>query len=247
MEILQFNNLEIRVERKSFRRRISVYVYPDRPVTVRASKLASDKLILDFLKSKQDWIEKNYAQVLKQRNKWPSRKIRFCEKFPFRGQELQLRPVITLQSKHFFSKSEQEILLHVPRDDWGQYVFSAEFTFLNENLRQFYKRESIRHLSQRLAHFSKHMGVAPRVLRWSEPRTRWGSCSSRGSIQLNWRMIVFSDDIIDYIIVHELTHLKHMNHSSRFWGAVEEIISDYKCRMQELKDQQLMPEFLSFS
>lgn len=247
-EILLFKNIQVVVERKSFRKSLSVYLYPDRPVTVRASRMTSQKMILDFLKSKETWIEKHFSKIQNQKRQWnPPRIIKFNQEFPLMGKNLRIRPVITLGSKYFFSRTEDDLLLHVPRDHWSEEVYRKEFPQLAGKLREFYKKEGIREVTKRVALYSSSMNLTPKLLRWHEPKTRWGSCSSRGSIQFNWRMIVFDIDLIDYIVVHELSHLQHMNHSKEFWTLVGKILPDYKERTQKIKDQQMLTEFLSFS
>ncbi|MFH1781264.1 MAG: M48 family metallopeptidase, partial [Patescibacteria group bacterium] len=69
-----------------------------------------------------------------------------------------------------------------------------------------------------------------------EQKKRWGSCSSRGSIYFNWRVIMAPPLVIDYIIVHEMSHLIHRNHSPKFWKQVELILPDYKVRKKWLRD-----------
>jgi len=68
-------------------------------------------------------------------------------------------------------------------------------------------------------------------------RTRWGSCSRRGTISLNWRLIQTPEDVRDYIILHELAHLRQMNHSDRFWREVERLCPDYRSAERWLKQQ----------
>ena len=65
---------------------------------------------------------------------------------------------------------------------------------------------------------------------------RWGSCSSKGELTFNWRLILAPSAIVDYVVVHELCHLKHMDHSPKFWKAVASVLSDYKSRKAWLKD-----------
>ncbi|MCP5268143.1 MAG: M48 family metallopeptidase [Zoogloeaceae bacterium] len=87
----------------------------------------------------------------------------------------------------------------------------------------------------RMQVFAGVLGVAPPPLALSSARTRWGSCSSRSGIRLNWRLIHFPEAIIDYVVVHELAHLRHMNHSARFWSLVEVGCPDYRAARVELQ------------
>jgi predicted metal-dependent hydrolase len=68
-------------------------------------------------------------------------------------------------------------------------------------------------------------------------RTRWGSCSRRGTVSLNWRLVQTPDFVRDYIILHELAHLRHMNHSARFWREVERLCPEYRTAEHWLKKQ----------
>lgn len=89
---------------------------------------------------------------------------------------------------------------------------------------------------ERLEHYSRQLGlrvVPPLAL--SSARTRWGSCSQKSGIRLNWRLIHFPPQVIDYVVAHELAHLREMNHSPRFWAVVGQLFPDYKAVRQELK------------
>ena len=99
-------------------------------------------------------------------------------------------------------------------------------------------REKARQLfAERLAHYAPHLGVASPPLRLSSARTRWGSCSHHGGIALNWRLIFMPLAVIDYVVAHELAHLKEMNHSPRFWSVVEQLCPDWRARRLELRHQ----------
>ncbi|MCL2531009.1 MAG: M48 family metallopeptidase [Oscillospiraceae bacterium] len=92
-------------------------------------------------------------------------------------------------------------------------------------------------LPGRVEHFAGIMSVAPNTMRVTGATTRWGSCSSRGSLNFSWRLMLCDDDVIDYVVVHELAHLREMNHSPRFWAIVEQVLPDYKRRKEKLRTQ----------
>ncbi|MDQ5941325.1 MAG: hypothetical protein QG572_138 [Pseudomonadota bacterium] len=91
------------------------------------------------------------------------------------------------------------------------------------------------HFASRLAPLAAVLGVTVPALALSSARTRWGSCSTKSGIRLNWRLIHFPEAIIDYVVVHELAHLRHMNHGPRFWSLVEVGCPDYRAARVELQ------------
>ncbi len=244
-ESFLFAKWPVEVHRRAFRRSVSIYLYPNKPIKVVASKMTSQKIIIDFLMAKKDWIEKNFEKFADLAEKFPEKKIKAYEDFPYLGKDRKFKVVITLNKKSFVSVTDEHLLLHIPRNDWNAETPLQEHpTALNE-IRHFYKREAIKLLSERLRYWSQQMNLQPSQVKFREQRTRWGSCSSKKIINLNWRLIVFGQDVIDYVIVHELAHLEHMNHSDRFWNLVEKYLSNYQELMKSLKQSQNLVEFLS--
>lgn len=104
------------------------------------------------------------------------------------------------------------------------------------------QRQARQLFEQRCAHFSAVLGVRVRRLSLSSALTRWGSAGADGTIRLNWRLVHFGLPVIDYVVVHELAHLRVMDHSPRFWEVVESVVPDYRQRRQALQDDHL-PHF----
>jgi predicted metal-dependent hydrolase len=88
-------------------------------------------------------------------------------------------------------------------------------------LERYLRREAIGMLTERVQHWAAIMDVQPVSLRFGDARQRWGSCNSRGGLNLNWRLAMTPARCLDYVVVHELAHLRHMNHGSAFWAEVE--------------------------
>lgn len=95
--------------------------------------------------------------------------------------------------------------------------------------------------TERMNHYAPLLGVHWRTLSLSQANTRWGSASSNGTIRLHWRLVQMPPEVLDYVVVHELAHLREMNHSARFWALVEQILPDYKQRQLQLKRTALAP------
>ena len=99
----------------------------------------------------------------------------------------------------------------------------------------FYRSEAMLTLPSRVAHYARKMNLHPNEIRFKRLRSRWGSCDSKGIVTLNTLMMQLTYEHIDYIIVHELAHLKHMNHSRVFHALVREFLPDERKRRSELK------------
>jgi predicted metal-dependent hydrolase len=240
-----FAKWPVEVHRRAFRRSLSIYLYPNKPIKVVANKITTQRTIVDFLMAKKDWIEKNFEKFETLAERFPEKKLKAYEKFPFLGKERDFKAVITLNKKPFVSVNEEHLLFHIPRNEWNAETPLQEHPTALGEIRHFYKREAVRLLSERVKHWSEQMNLKPAQVKFREQRTRWGSCSSKKIINLNWRLIVFNQEIIDYVIVHELAHLQHMDHSSRFWSLVEKYIENYQDVMKSLKQSQYLVEFLS--
>ncbi|MBR1669869.1 MAG: M48 family metallopeptidase [Butyrivibrio sp.] len=93
-------------------------------------------------------------------------------------------------------------------------------------------------IPQKVRHYAEQMGLTYGRITIRMQKSRWGSCSSKGNLNFNCLLMRTPDEIIDYVVVHELCHLKEMNHSPRFWAEVEKVLPDYKDRRKWLRDHQ---------
>ena len=100
-------------------------------------------------------------------------------------------------------------------------------------------RQAKRIFTERLNHFAPRLQVQWQKLSLSSASTRWGTASADGSIRLNWRLVHFKMDVIDYVVAHELSHLRVMNHGPQFWETVGAVMPDYALRRRQLKDDAL--------
>jgi predicted metal-dependent hydrolase len=108
---------------------------------------------------------------------------------------------------------------------------------IRDSVQAWLMRRAKQIFTERLDHFAPHLGVQWRKLSLSSAGTRWGSASADGAIRLNWRLIHFRLSVIDYVVVHELSHLRVMDHSPRFWDTVRTVVPDYASLRSQLKDE----------
>lgn len=234
-ELLEFRDVPVLIERKARRKRISLFVYPDRPITVRTHISFPKGEILSFLEQRWSWVEKQKSRFLAQEKLRQRPRLLLGQKFLWCGQDKTFQVVVTPNEKRFFSMNENEIFLHIPLSEWGPDAREQEYGEESESLNLFFRRRAEEYLSRRTSDWSKHTGLRPTKFSINETRSRWGSCSSSGQIRLNWKLIFFDAAIVDYVIVHELCHLRHLNHSKSFWTLVENFLPDYAVRNKKLK------------
>lgn len=103
-------------------------------------------------------------------------------------------------------------------------------------LKQLYLAQFLKILEARVRYYSDKIGVIPGRVAVREQKTRWGSCSSRGNLNFNWKLVMAPPEILDYVVVHELCHMKELNHSTSFWNLVRSFCPDYKKNRKWLKE-----------
>ena len=108
-----------------------------------------------------------------------------------------------------------------------------QFSEAKKNL---YRRKAEEILRKRTLYFAKMMGVQFNRITIKEQKTRWGSCSNSHNLNFNWKLVLAPPEVLDYVVVHELCHIKEMNHSNAFWSEVEKVLPDYKTRRTWLKE-----------
>jgi len=113
---------------------------------------------------------------------------------------------------------------------------AAEPEQIRDIVQSWLQRQALRIFGERCRHFAATLGVRMTRLSLSSAQTRWGSASADGSIRLNWRLVHFGLQVIDYVVAHELAHLREMNHSAAFWDVVRSVVPDYEKMRSTLKD-----------
>lgn len=207
---------------RSKRKTIALIVQSDGELLVRAPQRATRQQIDALLTKHADWVARKQAEVRARPAPKPVHQFVEGEIFYFLGvaYPLQLvdreKPALLLGGVFQLAKSEQ--------DD-----AKALFEYV-------YKKEARRIFNERIDFYAQKHGFDVKKVKLSSARTRWGSCSSKGYINLTWRLVMAPLAIIDYVVVHELCHLREPNHSSAFWAQVAAIMPDYKKRRTWLKE-----------
>lgn len=194
------------------------------------------------LREKERWIISKLGEARERHERMESARIDWREgvSLPFLGESVVL--VLDPRQRHGRAGAVLEVggesLPGVPRLTLHLGLpHSATQDQLRDTTQAWLMRQARRVFTARLDHFAPQLGVRWQKLSLSSAGTRWGSASADGSIRLNWRLVHFSESIIDYVVVHELAHLREMNHGPQFWAHVESVLPDYAQRRVKLKDE----------
>lgn len=241
---MEFAGHCIRIRRRARRRTIAITVKQTGEISVAVAKGASLSQIREFLVSQSDWLQTQVAKFAQHRSQFPSPELRDLDLVPFRGKDLSLVYQAVDRRTISLRWSENQLLFQIPSYLWQNFEPKDPHPEFLGPLSRWYEAEARHWLTPRIEHWSHQMGVKPTSLSFRAQRTRWGSCSHRGHISLNWRMIVAPDHVTDYVLIHELAHLRHYDHSSRFWDFVAEFCPEFNAARNWLKENQLRADFL---
>ncbi|HUW97276.1 MAG TPA: SprT family zinc-dependent metalloprotease [Acidiferrobacter sp.] len=115
-------------------------------------------------------------------------------------------------------------------------VTASNPTQARAKLELWYRNEARHHSVARIIHFAPLVGHAPKRIRIAGQKTRWGSCSTRATISLNWRLMLVPERLFDYVVAHELCHLIAPHHGPQFWRELGRVMPDYEDRRAQLRD-----------
>ena len=183
----------------------------------------------DAIREREDWIFKKLAEMRQHRASIPRVRWEDGGSLPYLGEDITLRLASSERraTSLVFDRDARTLTVALPPQ--------ATDVQLKDRVQAWLQNEARALFRERLALFETRLGVRHRVLRLSSARTRWGSCSADGRILLNWRLIHFPLSSIDYVVAHELAHLKEMNHGPRFWATVATVLPDYAATRARMK------------
>lgn len=175
--------------------------------------LSAEKVFERF----RPWLERKHSEIAKKKVENPPQKIKFGDYFPLFDNVFPL---------HYGVRSGFKD---------GFYLNVADENELADALRVLYIKIAKIMLSNRLAEIAKSFGLSYSGCRISNAKKRWGSCSNQGKISLNWRLLLIPQALADYVIIHELSHLKELNHSPRFYAEMSRLLPNWRDCESEIK------------
>jgi predicted metal-dependent hydrolase len=211
------------LKRRKGRRSIGLRI-DEQGLTVSVPLRCSDHWLHSVLQEKAEWVRRNL-------NDWKCRMVPATRwesgaAIPYLGGTLRLKVEPSLFSAPAYKRDKSLWVFVAACEPDGD---------VKKSVMQWYGHEAECIFSERIKHYSAIMGVEPAGVRIAPAKSQWGSCTARGIVSLNLQLIKLSLRLIDYVVVHELAHLREMNHSANFWNLVVAACPDYVRLRSELK------------
>lgn len=231
---IRFDDHRVSYELRRARRRSIGFVVGEDGLTVSAPRWVAQAEIEVALQSKSRWILRKLVDQGERLNQLAAARVdwRHGAELPYLGAPLRIVLDPQLQGVHLVaSDTRRELHIGLPH--------TAETPQIRDAVQSWLQRQALQLFAERCAHFAVALGVQVRQIKLSSARTRWGSATSGGVIRLHWRLLHFAPATIDYVVAHELAHLREMNHSAAFWEVVGSVLPRYEDARRALKHQAL--------
>jgi predicted metal-dependent hydrolase len=220
-------------ELKRARRRSNGFVVGPQGLRVSAPRWVPIPEIERALHHKGDWILRKLVEQRERQQRVQAARIEWVDggRLPYLGQPLTL-VVAPGERGVAWDEATRQLRLPLPHGAAAEQIRDLTQAWLQARAREDFL--------PRCQRFAAQLGVAMTSLRLSSAQTRWGSASADGSIRLNWRLIHFAPAIIDYVVAHELAHLREMNHSPAFWDTVRSVLPDFERSREALREESIV-------
>jgi predicted metal-dependent hydrolase len=203
-------------KRKSMRMLIDVYCN----VEVQAPKGTPEQIVIQFLEEKWDWILQKKKEM-KDRLEGSQEKVyEQGESFLYLGNTypIQISQDPTIEQDHAVLEGDR---LHI-------YVKQLEDERIKQALKRFYYQQCKELVEKSIRAYQSHFKTKPRSIRITDNKTNWGTCDAKQQLTFNWKLAMAPLEVIDYVVVHEMCHMVHLNHDRSFWRLVGKIMPDYE-------------------
>jgi predicted metal-dependent hydrolase len=205
---------------RSRRKTLAIYITKNGEIEVRAPLRLSKTVIDRFVNSKQDWIVQKAAEMTACVQKRQEFLVQLGNTLTLLGREY---PVVSgtfavFDGERFF----------VPFTEKEHQIDKSQLIAL-------YKQAAKQEIEKRVEYYAHKMGLLPSSVKIGNANTYWGCCSAKNGLIFTWKLVMAEPDAIDYVVVHELAHIREHNHSARFWALVQSVLPDYKTQREKLK------------
>ena len=212
-----YNNLfDYKITYSKKRKKTIGFKIVDKTLNIISPLRVSKKFLLSFLEKKKDWVLERIKKSTEKKKLIQDNKILFL------GQKIDIKIMESslLVNGGFCELKDNELIVNISKN-WQN-------TLLESVVINWYKKESFEIISEKVSFYANSFNFQYGTITIRDQKTIWGSCNSKNNLSFNWKAIFFNNDVINYLVVHELVHTIHKNHSKKYWQAVENILPNYK-------------------
>lgn len=223
------SSLTYTVERRPRRKTASISVSPMNEVHVIVPEHLTEEQVRSLIERKTNWIRSKIKFNSEVKYPYKPKEYVSGEAFSYLGRHYRLKVIVgdsapvRLENGRFYVSVSSTM----PPQDRDEHVLSE--------LTLWYQSRGLKKLKERVAMCAKRLDLEPQKVILKDLRSQWGSCTSRGEIAFNWKIVVAPISIIDYVVAHELCHIVHHDHSKEYWRLLQSILPDYKERKEWLR------------
>lgn len=214
----------------SKRKTMKIAIAPPNDITVSAPIGVSEAIIINCVKEKAPWILKK-LYMIKDMGVKPKHEFNSGETFLYLGREVELQVTLGNIEKVELIKDKLHVILKKLDDNK-----------IRNMLELWYREKTLEKVLEKIKYYNKYFKETPRNIKVKEQKRRWASCTFYNDILFNWRCSMAKEEVIDYIVVHEMCHMVHKDHSKNFWNLVGSILPSYKLSQQWLKENGIRME-----
>lgn len=210
------------------RKTMEIRVEPPDIVNVVAPLNTSEDMVIKIVKNKSPWIIQKLYELKNIEYRKIKREFVNGESFMYLGRNYSLQIIDNINVKM------PEVKLYQ-----GKFYITSntrEENILKKAMENWYRKKTLEKIKEKVKYYQSYFKEIPLNIKVKEQQKRWASCTSRNELLFNWRCVMAPSNVLDYIVVHEMCHMVHKNHSKEFWNLVSSIIPDYEDRKDWLKN-----------
>lgn len=210
------------------RKTMEIRVEPPNIINVVAPVNTPEAVVIEKVKSKSSWIVQKLFELKNMEYRKIKREFVNGESFMYLGRNYSLQIIDDDQIK------KPEVKLY--RGKFYVLANTREEQIIKKAMETWYRKKALEKIKEKVQYYQPYFAEKPANIKVKEQKKRWASCTSKNELLFNWRCVMAPSPVLDYIVVHEMCHMVHRNHSKEFWNLLSSIIPDYKIRKEWLKN-----------
>jgi predicted metal-dependent hydrolase len=217
MNTITYKDLTLQVHRSDRKRTVGLTIERDGSLIITAPSKASQQTLENIVQQKSQWIYKHLLKKQEINPAYSPKQYVTGEGFPYLGRSYRLKIIAQNNSEPLLKYFQGHFYLQTQASPKGKQLFI-----------EWYKEHLLTHITKKIDNLTDRLGVTVDSIQIRELGNRWGSCGNHNKLNFHWRIAMLPHSVINYIVIHEMTHLKHHSHDQKFWQLIQRVLPDYQ-------------------